>query len=75
VDDPYPALVKTVPIILENQVAGFREIDLDIPEQKKVEQCLVETFEKYRKLVDSLPKDVLRATIRGVHMLWTDLQR
>ena len=73
-DDPYSALVKTVPIILENQVAGLRGIDLDITEQKKVEQCLVETVEKYRKLGNSLPKDVLRATIRGVYMLWTDFQ-
>ncbi len=54
----YPALVKTVPIIFENQVAGLRGIALDITEQKKMEQCVVETVDKYRKLVDSLPKEV-----------------
>jgi PAS domain S-box-containing protein len=54
----YPALVKTVPIIFENQVAGLRGIALDITEQKKMEQCVVETVKKYRNLVDSLPKEV-----------------
>ena len=50
---PYPALVRTTPIISENKVKGIRGLVIDITERKKAELALKESEEKYRKLFEA----------------------
>ena len=59
--DIYPAIVKTAPIYSENKIIGLRGLVIDIAERNKAERILMESEERFKKLVTN-NQDVIMLT-------------
>jgi PAS domain S-box-containing protein len=53
------------PSISEGEVTGLQGILTDITEQKKVEEALIESEEKFRELADLLPQTIYEMNLQG----------
>jgi len=55
----YPAIVRTIPIISNDQVIGVRGIALDITDRKEIEKGVRESEEKFRAIARSVKDAVI----------------
>jgi PAS domain S-box-containing protein len=60
-----PVLVRTNPIISENEVTGLRGLVIDITERKKAEEIVRKSEERYRELANFLPEIVFETDLSG----------
>lgn len=61
----FPAVVYTSRIIKNRKVVGIRGIALDITENKKVENKLKESEERYRKIFENSTEGIFQTTLEG----------